>query len=85
MDVPSPAIPPLVPVTVEVPPPLAAAATRPLGVLPTVEVELKGRLQRLGLASEAEVRLRPGEPTRAVRVRVHERLQPFAPELMTRV
>jgi hypothetical protein len=85
MDIPSPAMPPLVPVTVEVPPPLAAASTRSLVVLPTVEADLKGRLQRLGVASEPEVRLHPGDPTRAVRVRVHGRLQPFAPELMTRV
>ncbi len=85
MDVSSMAVLLLVPITVEAPPPLAAAANRPSGVLAAVEAEFQERLQRLGLAATPELRVHQGETSRAVRVRVHGQLQPFAPELMTRV
>jgi hypothetical protein len=85
MDLASTAVPVLIPVSVEVPPPLAAASGRPSGVLVAVEAGFKKRLQRLGLAATPELRLHQGGTSRAVRVRVHGRLQLLAPELMTRV
>jgi hypothetical protein len=78
--------PPVVTVTVEAPPALAAAAgSDRAGVLAAVQDQFQRRLQRLGVAGSPALRLHPGEAARAVRVRVHQRLQPFSPELMERV
>ncbi len=85
MSVSGMAPPLLVPVTVEAAAPLVQAAGRPTGALAAVEAGFRERLQRLGLAATPELRVHPGDGTRALRVRVHGRLQPFAPELMTRV
>jgi hypothetical protein len=70
-----------IPVTVEVPPALAARA-RQVDALAVVEERFRARLQRLGVPGAPSLRLHPGEPPRAVRVRVHQRPQPFSPELM---
>jgi hypothetical protein len=85
MNVSGMATPLPVPVTVEAAAPLVQAAGRPTGALAAVEAGFRERLQRLGLAATPELRVHPGDGTRALRVRVHGRLQPFAPELMTRV
>jgi hypothetical protein len=75
----------LIPVAVEVPPALAAASGRSPGVLAAVEAQFRLRLRALGMVGTPELRLYPGKPTRALRVRVRERLQPFSPQLMQRV
>jgi hypothetical protein len=47
--------------------------------------ELSVLLRRLGLAGEPAIQLRSAASSRVVRVRVHERLQPYSPDLMRRV
>jgi hypothetical protein len=75
----------LIPVTVAAPPALTAAWGRRVDTLAAVEERFRGRLQRLGVPGTPSLYLQQGAPPRAVQVRVHQRPQPFSPELMTRV
>jgi len=78
--------PPEIPVAIEVSPSLASPLESPVvQALETLRKDFDLRLQMLGLEGRLALELRAGLSGRAVRVRLHERLRPFSPELMERV
>jgi hypothetical protein len=74
-----------IPIAVEVPAALAAEAEGKTVAVARILAWFKVRLGQLGLPGEPQLVFRAGDPTRTVRVFVHERLQPFSPQLMERV
>src|SRR6266550_6888081 len=78
---------PAIPITVELSSGLSALVnTRTLPALERgLASALKDLLVQLGLSGEPLVKVQGGDSRRAVRVRVHDLLQPFDPQIMKRV